>query len=406
MKKDFSNILNCRLCGNNDLKLLISLNKSPLANQFKIENNKKYPLEIFHCNKCLHNQLGVSINPDTLFKEYFYQSSFSDSYNEHNLKLAKKLIKKLKLKNNSKIIDVGSNDGVLINAFKLCGLDIIGVEPSTNLSKLANKKGLKTLNYFFGRKNLSKIKKKISSVDLIVANNVYAHIDNMSDFTQSISNILNKNGFFVFEVSYFKKVITKTLFDTIYHEHLDYHLIKPIAKYLKKFGLYVFDAESIKTHGGSLRIFCSKQQYKVSRRLKYLVKYENLFQNRFKSELLNFNNKISFLKRSLISKLEFFKKNNYNIICYGASAKASIFINQFELSSYFEFCLEDSKVKFGGKIPGTNISIIDSSKYLFPKKTVVVISAWNFYEEIINKINTKGIIIIVPLPKLKIINFD
>lgn len=403
--QDFREIKKCRMCENKNLLKIIDFKKQPLANDFKSNKDIKFPLKINHCRECQHNQLSISVNPNILFKKYYYMSSFSKSYQEHNFKLAKKLMSKFKLSNKDKIIDIGSNDGILLSAFNRLNLNSIGVEPSKNLSKVANEKKLKTFNFFFSKTNAKKYFKDTKTFKLITANNVFAHIDNFDDFLEGINEIISLDGYFVFEVSYFKDVIKKILFDTVYHEHIDYHLIHPLIKKLDKYHLYVFDIDHIDTHGGSIRIYCSKKRKKRTNILISSLKKEKYFLNNFNKNIDRFNQKITKMNSEILDILNDYRHKKFQLFCYGASAKATMFINIFNIQKFLSLCFDDSSTKIGGFIPGTKIKIVNSNFLKDLNESLLVISAWNFSSEIISRIKKRipKMHILVPLPKKKLI---
>lgn len=403
---NFKKIINCRVCQRKDrLKIFLNLKNQPLANNFSRKKVKKYPLILNHCSHCNHNQLSLAIKPSILFNKYLYRSSFSNSYNKHNFNLVRKIIKLFKITPDSIVYDIGSNDGLLLNFFRESNISAIGIEPSKNLSKLANDQDLLTENIFFNYKESKFLEKKYGKADIITANNVFAHIQNFDDFIKGISKLLSENGKFIAEVSYFKDVIKKNLFDTIYHEHIDYHLLTCLEILFKRHNLKLFDCELIDVHGGSIRIYVSKNKLNKTKKLKYLLSLEKKFLKNFNMRLLNFKKNIIQIGTNITNLLENYKKQKFNIICYGASAKATIFINTFNLASFIDKCLDDTKIKQNLYIPGTKIKILNPENYNFLKKDIILISAWNFSEEIIKKIRRKNkrILIIRPLPKLVII---
>ena len=401
---NFKKINLCRVCNSSKLTKIIDLKKKPLANDFSSKKTIKFPLAVKHCLNCFHNQLSIGINPNILFKKYFYQSSFSKSYNDHSDYLVKKLKSRFKLTKKSIIFDIGSNDGILLKSFKKINLLACGIEPSKNLAKIANKKGLLTKNLFFNSLVSKKLLKDYGKADLVTANNVFAHILNFNDFIKGLNIILADNGVFVVEVSYFKDVILKNLFDTIYHEHIDYHLLLPLQKLFNLNNLNLFHAESISTHGGSIRIFVTKQKIRKTKKLQFLIKKEKIFIKKFNYNIKKFNFKINHNRKIIIKIIKNFKKDKKQIICYGASAKATIFINTYNLSKYLDKCLDDSKTKHGKMIPGTKIKIINPKNYTFRKTDLILVTAWNFTQDIVKKIRKKNrnIKILSPLPTIKL----
>jgi len=227
----------CRACGNDKLKRIISLGYQPLANNLLNKRNEKcdlYPLEVNYCDKCHNCQLSVAVNPKKMFSNYLYTSSTSKSFRDHFIKAAEKYIKNLKLnKKRSYIIDIGSNDGVALKPFKDLGFKkILGVEPAKNLAKIANKNKIKTYNGFLEKGNLNKIKK---NADLILASNVFAHSDKLKEMAECMFKLLKSNGTIIVEIQYLLNTLKDLTFDNIYHEHYNYWSLTSLVSFFKKF---------------------------------------------------------------------------------------------------------------------------------------------------------------------------
>ena len=402
---------NCRLCNSNRIIKLFNLCDSPLANNLALTkkeslNLKYFPLNLMFCMNCKHIQLQNVIKAEFLYSKYLYMTGVSKQFKNHFKDYSQKIIKEFQIKNKLKILEIGSNDCTLLDYFKKKNHTTIGVEPAKNLWALTNHKH-QIYNSFYNEKINQKIKKKYKSVDLIIANNVFAHIDNLKNTFQSLKKILHNEGLITFEVSYLLDVIKFKLFDTIYHEHLDYHSIIPLDKFFKKINFKIINIEKIKTHGGSIRVTLAK---KISKRTSNLKKINKLIlkekQNKLdqKSTFLKFFNNIEKEKNRL--KLFFKNIQNENIYGYGAPAKAVTLVNYFGLGkTNFKFIIDDSNLKQNKYLPGTEIKIINS-KILYSNKEdkVIFILAWNVYEDIMKKIKNYNNIkyAIVPFPKLKI----
>ena len=251
----------CRSCGNEKLRRVISLGYQPLANNLldkKNESTELYPLEVNYCEKCHNCQLSISVDPKKMFSNYLYTSSTSKIFRNHFINAAKQYVKEFKLKpKTSYIIDIGSNDGVALKPFKdLRFKNILGIEPAKNLSKLANKNNIKTFNGFLEKKNLKKIKK---NADLILASNVFAHSDNLKEMAECMIKLLKKDGTIVIEVQYLLNTLKDLTFDNIYHEHYNYWSLTSLINFFKQFNLTIYKAQKINTHGGSIRIYLKKK---------------------------------------------------------------------------------------------------------------------------------------------------
>jgi len=374
----------CRSCGNINLKRVVSLGYQPLANNLlnkKDEKYESYPLEMNYCPQCHNCQLSVSVDPKKIFSNYLYTSSTSSSFRSHFIDAAKNYIKQLKLKaKQSYIIDIGSNDGVGLKPFKDLGFNkILGIEPAKNLSKLANKNKIKTFNGFLERKNLKKIKK---NADLILASNVFAHSNKLKEMAECIFKLLNKNGTIIIEVQYLLNTLQDLTFDNIYHEHYNYWSLTSLINFFRQFDSTIFKAEKINTHGGSIRVYIKKsKKVKIDNSVKALLKEEEIFGIKQFKTYQDFGEKINKLKENVIKNINILKKNNKKIIGFGAPAKATTALNFFGVSNQIDFIIEDNKLKHNKFIPGVSIAIKDK-KNLKDKNALILVLAWNFYNEI------------------------
>ena len=381
----------CRSCGSNNLKRVISLGYQPLANNLLNKKNDKceyFPLELNFCENCFNCQLSVVVDPKKMFTNYLYTSSTSSSFREHFSKAAKDYIKFFKMKKNkSYVIDVGSNDGIALKPFKDIGFKkLLGIEPAKNLAKISKKQKIKTFNGFLEKKNLKKIKGK---ADLILASNVFAHSDKLKEMAECMLKLLNKNGSIVIEVQYFIDTLKDLTFDNIYHEHYNYWTLTSLKNFFDKLNTRIFKVEKIKTHGGSLRIFISKNKnVKIHKSVNQTLKEEKLFGvGKFKTYKV-FGEKINQIQKNVISNLEKLKKKYKKIIAYGAPAKATTSLNFFGITDQIDYIVEDNKLKHNKFVPGVNIQI-KSKKNIKEKNIPIVVLAWNFFNEI--KKNNKNL---------------
>ena len=374
----------CRSCGNINLKRVVSLGYQPLANNLlnkKDEKHELYPLEMNYCPQCHNCQLSVAVDPKKMFSNYLYTSSTSSSFRNHFIKAAKNYVKQLKLKSKkSYIIDIGSNDGVALKPFKDIGFKkILGIEPAKNLAKLANKNKIKTFNGFLETKNLKKIK---GNADLILASNVFAHSDKLKEMAICMLKLLSKKGTIIIEVQYLLNTLKDLTFDNIYHEHYNYWSLTSLVNFFSQFNSTIFKAERIDTHGGSLRVYIKKgKKTKIENNVKELLNVEDNFGIKNYKTYQNFGKKINRLKENVIKNINQLKKNNKKIIGFGAPAKATTALNFFGISNQIDYVIEDNKLKHNKFIPGVLIQIKDK-KNLKEKNALILVLAWNFYNEI------------------------
>ena len=372
----------CRSCGNEKLKRVISLGYQPLANNLlkkKTENTELYPLEVNYCDNCHNCQLSVAVDPKKMFLNYLYTSSTSKVFREHFEKSAKKYIKEFKLTKKSYIIDVGSNDGIALTPFRNLGFkNVLGIEPAKNLAKLANKNKIKTFNGFLTIKNLKKINK---GADIILASNVFAHSDNLKEMAECMKRLLKKNGTLIIEVQYLLNTLKDLTFDNIYHEHYNYWSLTSLVNFFKQFDLEIYNAEKVQTHGGSLRIYVKNKKTKINKNVKLLLKEEENFGIKEYSTYKNFADKIYKIRSNVINNLNKLKQESKKIVGYGSPAKATTALNFFGVKDQIDFIIEDNKLKHGKFIPGVKIPIQSKNK-IKNKLPVALVLAWNFFEDI------------------------
>ena len=381
----------CRCCGNTNLKRVLSLGYQPLANNLLNKKDQKtelYPLEMNYCEKCHNCQLSVAVDSKKMFSNYLYTSSTSKIFREHFVRAADKYINEFKLNSKkSYIIDVGSNDGVALKPF----LDkkfkkILGIEPAKNLAKLANKRKIKTFNGFLTEKNIKKIKK---NADLILASNVFAHSDNLDEMATCMVKLLRKKGTIIIEVQYLMNTLKDLTFDNIYHEHYNYWSLTSLVNFFKKYPLKIFKAEKINTHGGSLRIYISKnQKIKIDKSInKLLLEEENFGIKKFKT-YKSFGEKVYEIRKNVLKNIDIIKKKKKSLVGYGAPAKATTALNFFGISDQIDYIVEDNKLKDKKFIPGVKIPIYFKDK-INRKLSTIIVLAWNFFEDI--KKNNKSL---------------
>ena len=374
----------CRSCGNTDLKRVVSLGYQPLANNL-LKNSKEqcelYPLEVNYCSKCHNCQLSVSVNPKKMFSNYLYTSSTSKKFRDHFVNAAKKYTKELKLnKKKSYIIDIGSNDGVALKPFLDLGFKkILGIEPAKNLSKLANKNKIKTFNGFLEKSNLKKIKK---NADLILASNVFAHSDKLKEMAKCMFELLSAKGTIIIEVQYLMNTLQDLTFDNIYHEHYNYWSLTSLVNFFNQLNGKIFRSEKIDTHGGSLRIYVTKnKKVKPENSVKKMLDEEEKFGIKKFKTYQEFGEKVYKIRENVRKNLKKIKEKNNLIIGFGAPAKATTALNFFGITNEIDFVVEDNKLKHNKYIPGVKIPI-KSKAIIKDKKNTMIVLAWNFYKEI------------------------
>jgi len=402
----------CRLCSGDNLSKVFSLKPTPLANEFVKDSNKhqnEYPLEINICNDCGHVQLGHVVNSDLLFTNYLYASGTSMVF-IHHFNVYAEYIKDIlnSYKETPIVVDIGSNDGTLLNEFKKIGFDVLGVEPAKNLAEISQNNSIDVINGYFNQEVMESIVASKGKADVLTANNVFAHIDDLQSVIKNAYSLLSDEGLLVFEVSYLGSVLDGLLFDTIYHEHLDYHSVLPLISFLKENGFKVIDILLVESHGGSIRVTSSKQQslYKPRESVRKFVTREQKHPIT-KVTLNSFYNRIQQEKNKITSYLKSLKQEGKKIVAYGAPAKLTTLFYEFDINSELgDFVIDDSPLKQGLYTPGSHIPVLAADSVDFNDIDVIFVAAWNFAPSIIEKIKErmrKEAIFIVPLPKFEVI---
>jgi len=409
----------CRNCGSDKLNKILDLGKSPLANDYIVKNKiytsqKFYDLKVCICKNCFLIQSVHNINKKIIFpKNYSYFSSFSKSWLIECEKFAKLIIDKYSLNKNSLILEIASNDGYLLNFFKKKKIKCIGVEPTSSTAKIAKKNGLKIIEDFFSYK-LSKNIKSNYLADVVIANNVLAHVPNILDFVKGVENILKKNGIAVFEFHYAYNLVKKKQFDIVYHEHFSYFTFNFIYNLLKKNNLQVFDVDQISSQGGSLRIYAKKEHSKenlISKNVKKLLEFEkkiSINSVKFYSALQPYASKI---KKNLLKFIKSAKKNNKIIAAYGAAAKGNTLLNYCKINNKDISYVVDANINKQGKfLPGSKIPIVSINELKKKRPDYILVLPWNISSEIVkllkpfNKRHSSKITFFKAVPKIKILN--
>ena len=380
--------MKCRICESKNLDLVFDLGNQPWGNNFltldKIGKEKKYPLELLYCNNCSLSQLSYTVQKEVMFSDHTYLSGMTSSLANHFKDVANLLNKRFNEKNEKKnILDLGSNDGTFLKQFNGLGWDVLGVESSKEISKIANKNGIKTLNKFFNYKVAEEINQKF---DFINASGVFFHLEELHSFTQGVKKLLSKNGIFIVQFLYMKQIIKNVAFDQIYHEHLLYYNLKTLDHLLSIYDLEIFDANLSEIHGGQMNAFVA---HKSSR--KKTKNYLKILDEEIKENANSKSSYIKFEKNSRLLKeknLLFFEKalqSNKKIFGLGAPVKGNTLINYFGITKkMMPKLLEINPLRKNLYAPGSHIPVVmeDEEKEL---PNIYYVLAWNFKEEILKK---------------------
>ena len=414
MKKfeEISKVTQCEICKSKSIFKALEFKSSPLGDIYLPRNKKHlskklYPLDLYNCTKCGFLSLIHKVNPKLSYTNYIYESKTTVGLLSHYDDYAKNIYKKLNLSSNDKILDIGSNDGSMLNSFKKIGLFALGIEPASEIAKLANDQGLMTINDYLNDKIREKILKKYGTFDVITANYVFANILNINSFVKNTYELLSKNGSFVIQTGYHPIQFKKNMFDYIYHEHFSYFSLNNLINLMSKHKLKLVDVDTNSKKGGSIRVIFSKNKKAKSNKLKInkVLFYEKKHKINDKSYFVNFEKRLLKLKNKSLSVLEKLKKEKKRIVGFGASHSVSTLSYHFELNKFFDYLIDDNKKKHGLYSPGSNL-IVKPVKFDHKKPDYIYILAWQHQKTILEKykyLKKQGIKFIVPLPSLKVI---
>ena len=399
----------CRLCGSSNLTKGIDLGLMPLAGQFlkkeDVSNEKKYPLRVFICEDCGLTQILDVIPPEVLFKDYRYTSSTTITLREHFREYAEEMSSCF-LQSGSFVVEIGSNDGVLLVPLKEFDIDALGIEPASNIAEIAKSRGLNVINDFFNTDTAKKILNEYGKANAIFANNVLAHIDDMNELMSGVKSLLHETGILVFEVQYLLDLVKHFQYDFIYHEHLCYHSLRPLINFLDKYGMKIFDVKKIPIHGGSIRVYAtskSNRNYEISKKVLEMLETERKVGLHTYKCLSNFSKEIAQHREILMNTLKTIKEEGKTISGYGASGRGVILTNYCGIDKrYLEYVVDASPERYGRLIPGTHVKIV-SPNYLRKNPTdAILMIAWTYKDEILKKEEwflERGGEFIVPLPE-------
>ena len=408
----------CAFCNSNNYETLVDFGDMALAGGFlrkeSFSEEKKYPMTLIFCKDCFMVQILEKIDPKEMFNDYFYFSSAINTLSDHFQEYAEEITNRFALSDSSNVLEFGCNDGVLLKPLSDMGLNkVIGVDPALNVINSIKNDNLELYPGFFDEQMAARIKTDHGSMDIIMANNVYAHIVDIQSTTRGIQKILSKEGIFIFEVHYMGKVISDLQYDMVYHEHIYYYSLISAIEHFKKFSMKVFDVKKIPIHGGSYRFYVThSNNMNIQPNLKNV---ENLL-NEERANGYNdietykdFSKSIYQLKIDLIEILNDLKNKGKKIYGYGASGRANTVLQFCGIdSSLIEYIIDDAPAKEGFYTPGSHIEVVSSEILSGPDKPdYILLFAWTFEAEI-RKRNKEffegGGKIITPLPEIKILN--
>ncbi len=404
----------CRMCRSNNLYKFLDLGFTPPADQFRRNDQMKeqeihYPLEVYMCDDCGLAQLTYVVSPEILYRnDYPYESSITKTGHIHWESFAKEVVDKFELGKQDLVVDIGSNVGVLLEAFKNNDVIVQGVDPAANIVMLAQKRGIDTICDFFNSESVGKILEDKGNASVITGTNVFAHIDDLHLLMSNVKKLLKKKGVFIFEAPYFVNLIKTIQYDTIYHEHLSYLSVRPLIGFFAKHNMEMIDIKFADIHGGSFRVYTSEQgNYPVSGTVKNLLDKENTMGlyshatlDKFSSDVKNNRSELTWLLHSL-------KRDGKSIVGVSAPAKGMTLLNYCRIGNdWLDVVSEKSTLKIGRYTPGMHIPVVPDDYLLEKQPDYALLLAWNFADEIIKNLDgyrKRGGKFIIPIPMPKII---
>ena len=404
----------CRFCGAALREVFVDLGMQPIANAYLTAADLTraepfYPLRLLVCTQCFLVQVEESLSPELLFSDYAYFSSYSDSWLKHAQAYADMAVDRFALNKESRVVEVASNDGYLLRFFATRGVGVLGIDPAANVAAVANANGIPTIVEFFGRTVADRLVAEGTQADLLVGNNVLAHVPNLSDFVSGLATLLKPQGVLTMEFPHLMRLIDENQFDTIYHEHFSYFSLTTACAVFEAHGLVLFDVEELPTHGGSLRIYArraSGNSRPVTSRVTELLGREERAGVTRLDLYRSFSERVMATKRRLLEFLIRAKDEGKSIGGYGAPAKGNTLLNYCGVrTDFIEWTVDRSPHKHGQFLPGTHIPIHHPDKVRRAKPDYLLILPWNLKEEIaaqMSYIREWGGKFVTPIPEVRV----
>lgn len=403
----------CIVCSLHNVQEFLNLGHMALANNFLTKEKlskpePKYPLRVGFCHDCGHVQLMEHVPPSVMFENYLYISSISDTLREHFYNLAQVVTDRYHLGPDHLVIDIGSNDGTLLSAFRRHGINTLGVDPASNLAELARQAGVETYTVFFGSETAAQIVESWGKASAITATNTFPHIPDLADFLNGIDIVLSYDGVFVTEMHYLVDLLEQNAFDTIYHEHVSYWALGPMIHLFERHGMRVVDVERLPLHHGQLRAFvCRNSHGEVQRSVTEILTMERTLGIHQFQTYEHLAQKALQIKKDLRRTIKKLLDQGKRVVGYGAPAKANTLLNFLEIGpDMIEYIADRSRLKQGRYTPGMHIPVVAPERLLEDQPDYVLLLAWNFADEILAQqaeYRRRGGQFIVPIPEVRII---
>jgi hypothetical protein len=406
----------CRFCGAALRNVFVDLGMSPLCETYISREQLQqmepfYPLCAYVCARCFLVQLEEFVPPGGIFAEYAYFSSYSDSWVEHARQYCQSMAARFGIGRSSRVIEIASNDGYLLQHFVAQGVPVLGVEPAANIAEAAIARGIPTVVKFFGRATARELAAEFGKPDLLLGNNVLAHVPDLNDFVAGMKLLLGERGFITMEFPHLLELMQHNQFDTIYHEHFSYFSFTTVTEVFRRHGLTLFDVERLPTHGGSLRIYARHAEddsRPVSARTQELIALEERAGLADLATYAAFAEQVRETKRALLEFLIAARRAGKRVVGYGAPGKGNTLLNYCGIGTDFlDFTVDRNPYKHGKYTPGTRIPILPPEELSAARPDYVLILPWNLKDEILATVgNTPGLNarFVVPIPRVEVVH--
>ena len=404
----------CRLCGERLTHTFVDLGMSPLCESYISADQLDqpevfYPLHVRQCSSCLLVQLPAYVSGEEIFSDYAYFSSYSDSWVAHAERFAHSMIDRVDLTAESLVIEVASNDGYLLQHFVAKGIPVLGIDPAKNVAEVAQSRGIPTVVQFLGSTTGNDVAEHHGRADLVVANNVFAHVPDIRDFAAGLRALVKDTGVVTLEFPHLLRLMQRRQFDTIYHEHYSYLSLLTASRTLATAGLRIVDVEELDTHGGSLRVYARPEEHpgEPTARVKAVLDEEDLGGLHTLSGHAGFANEVLRIKSELLGFLVNAAREGRSVAGYGAPGKGNTLLNHCGIrEDLLQYTVDRSPVKQGQYLPGTHIPIYAPEHLAETRPDYVLVLPWNFRDEIaqqLHYVNSWGARLVVPIPELEIV---
>ena len=403
----------CRSCGSAELVPFLDLGAQPLANALLTASElgaaePTYPIVVVLCRACTLVQITETVPPEVLFREYLYFSSFSDTMLRHARESAERLIRERSLSRDSLVVEIASNDGYMLKNFVEAGIPVLGIEPARNIAIVARKGGIETIDEFFSAALASGLVASGRRADLMLANNVMAHVPDINDIVSGISELLAPEGAFVMETPYVRDMIENVEFDTMYHEHVFCHSLTALEHLFQRHGLAAADVEWIGIHGGTIRVAAVHAGLEGDRpRVREMLQREAEWGVGDPATYQDFGERVARLRSELRALLERLRSEGKRVAGYGAAAKGSTLLNYMGIGrEHLDYVVDRSTYKQGRYLPGNHLPVHPPERLLEDRPDHVLLLAWNLADEVMSQqaaYRTAGGKFIIPVPSVRVV---